>query len=272
MASNARPVVTGSTDNRAVKIDRILSRAIAAIRANPVVVLGVSFVFGGLPSVAINFLSRQWITFDLSDADQKARYFSTIGVAALVGTLFYILAQGALVRATMASDEGRKAGFADCALTGLRALVPLLGLNILLVIAFVVGFMFLLVPGIFLGVLWAAANPALVAERIGVFRAFSRSGALTKGARWKVFGVELLAVVFIWLISSVLGMVLFASKGATAFVAQGSGQLPLWYLLSSIVIQTIIVAVWGTMQTSLYIELRNWKDGPQDASLARVFA
>jgi hypothetical protein len=34
----------------------------------------------------------------------------------------------------------------------------------------------------------------------------------------------------------------------------------------------ITTAVWATFQTSLYVELRNWKDGPQTQTLDAIFA
>ena len=51
-----------------------------------------------------------------------------------------------------------------------------------------------------------------------------------------------------------------------------SGQVPIGYTLFSLVFTTILAAIWGTIQTSLYISLRNWKEGPQTEALAEVFA
>lgn len=259
-------------DNHAVKIDRIISRAVDTMRGNPLVVFGVSLIFVGIPGAAINAVSRRFGGAQpTSRAELGAR-----GVAALVGGLLvvvlYVLAQGALVRATTAQAEGKRAGFGTCVATGLRASVPLIALSILTGIAVLLGFLVFVVPGVILFLMWAVAGPALVAERIGIFAALGRSRFLTKGARWKVFGVELIATVFVWLISSLLSIMLFASGGIAGFVAMGRTGPPLWYLALSVVIQTFVIAIWATIQASLYIELRDWKDGPQGAALADVFA
>ena len=61
--------------------------------------------------------------------------------------------------------------------------------------------------------------------------------------------------------------------GMSALAAQmASGQVPIGYTLFSLVFTTILAAIWGTIQTSLYISLRNWKEGPQTEALAEVFA
>lgn len=267
MATAAYPV-----DSRAVKVDRVIGRAVATMRDNPVVVFGLALIFAGLPTMIINTVSRTMRGPNLPDRTHMLGYGVLAALTGVVAVLFYVLAQGALVRATTAQAEGRRAGFGECAVVGLRAVLPLIGLNILLFLGVGMGFVLLVVPGVILFTIWTAANPALVAERIGIFAAFSRSSWLTKGARWKVFGVNLIALVFTWIISSVLSIAMIAGSGLAGLAVMARTGPPFWYLLASTIIQTLIVAIWGTIQTSLYIELRDWKDGPQGAALADVFA
>ena len=268
----------GVTDNHAVRIDRIISRAFATIRGNPLVIFGITLVFAGIPSVLINLFTRQYranlplTAHTPGTALAMAGYGVVTMIAGIAVLLLYILAQGAIVRATIDEAEGRHATFADCALTGLRAALPLIGLNILFGLGAGVATLFFVIPGIFLYVMWSVSNPALVAERIGVFAAFSRSRYLTSGARWKVFGVELISIVFVWLISASLGVIALAVEGVAGFAAMSRTGMPIWYLLLSAILQTIVIAFWGTLQTSLYIELRDWKDGPAGSALADVFS
>jgi len=42
-------------------------------------------------------------------------------------------------------------------------------------------------------------------------------------------------------------------------------------LLSGLV-TTVLTAILNTIQTSLYVELKNWKDGPGSEKLADIFA
>ncbi len=267
------------TDNQGVKIDRIVSRAVATIRDNPLVVFGLSLAFAGVPSLIVNGFSQRYrlaIAQNITTNPRNPFELSGLwGVAMIAGfaiLLLYILAQGAIVRVTTAAAEGRRASFGECAGAGLRAALPLIELNILFGLAIGFASIFLLIPGIIVYVIWSMANPALVAERIGVFAAFSRSRYLTKGARWKVFGVELLTLVIVWLISALLGLIAAGVLGLAGFGAMQRVGAPIWYLGLSAIFQTIIVAIWGTLQTSLYIELRDWKDGPAGSALADVFA
>lgn len=259
-----------AVDNRAVKVDRILSRTFATIGGQWQVVLGLSFVLAGLPSIAMTIYSGAVTSLRPTDPQTVMAAVTGAVVAGLGSVVAFVLLQGALVPATLAQDAGRRATVGECLRTGLRATLPLLGLNILLGIALLLGSLLLLVPAIMLAILWAVANPALVAERTGVFRAFGRSADLTRGARWKVFGMELLALVFIWIASSALAILLVAfGAGASGLDTQAR---PLWYLAVSALVQTAVAAFWAIVQVSIYIELRDWKEGPQGAALAEVFA
>ena len=142
-----------------------------------------------------------------------------------------------------------------------------IGLSLLWAIGVGIGFILLIVPGIILLMMWSVAVPALVVEREGVFAAFSRSAELTKGARWKIFGLSLVLLVIYWLLSLVVGLV-----GLGTFNAATPGGLTVANLIGSMVTGTIFNMIWGTIQPSLYVELRQWKEGTSAESLAQVFA
>ena len=71
-------------------------------------------------------------------------------------------------------------------------LLPLLGATLLSDLVFTVGLILCIVPGVWLGVLFALVTPALVLERCGVGTAFRRSKKLVDGAWWRTFGILLL--------------------------------------------------------------------------------
>jgi hypothetical protein len=43
-------------------------------------------------------------------------------------------------------------------------------------------------------------------------------------------------------------------------------------VIGSMVVGTIFNMLWGTVQPSLYVELRQWKEGDSADNLAQVFA
>lgn len=256
-----------------VSIGRILNRTFSAIAANPAVMLGIAFLFGALPSVISGFFGQR-LQIALAGQPNAFRDGIIISIGlGIIGVVLSMIVQGALVRATVAYSEGRRASFGESVAAGMSVALPLIGLALIVGLGVAIGWVLLFVPGIMLYVIWSVAAPALVEERTGVIGALGRSRQLTKGARWKVFGLELLVGVVYLLVSGLLGYALIASGGGVQAMAQmGENGLPIGWLIGNAVVATLISVFWSTVQSSLYIELRNWKDGPQTQQLEEVFA
>lgn len=258
-----------SVEQQSFSIGAVISQAFGTLGSNPVATFGIAFLFGALPQLLFSY----FVGADLQLADRA----STVAVVVVslasyaVYLLLSMLVQGALVRATTAHAEGQKASFAECVGTGLTMAVPLIGLTILMLLGLMAGFALFLVPGIMLFMMWSVAVPALVDEQTGIFAAFGRSRFLTKGARWKIFGLFLLVMVLGWLLLGVVSALTLA--GGVQSIVTGEDFRPgISYLLVSAVSNTLILAFWGATQASLYLRLRNWKDGPQGSGLADIFA
>lgn len=256
-------------EQRNFSIGTVLSRAFGTLGSNPVATFGIAFLFGALPQLLFSY----FVTADLRLADRASTIaVVTVSIASyVVYMLLSMLVQGALVRATSAYAAGGKASFGDCVGTGLSMAVPLIGLTILMVLGVMLGLTLLLVPGIMLAIMWSVAVPALVQERVGILDAFSRSRALTKGARWKIFGLFVLIMILSWILMGVIGVIMITA-GTMPSVANGTLGFSPTYLAISAVSNTLILAFWGAVQTSLYVGLSGWKDGPQGASLEDIFA
>ncbi len=254
-----------------VSVGRVFSRAFGVMASNPVTMFGISFLLGAVPSGVIGYL-RQTMRGAVVDR-YAAIGIGAISIASAVITLVLaMLVQGALVRATIAYNEGRRASLSESASAGLAVALPLLGLAILMGLGIGLGTILLLVPGVILFVMWSVASPALVEERIGIFDAFGRSSALTKGARWKIFGLELVVLVVIWLLSAILGVLILMTYGLGGLQAVTRTGLPISWLILNAAFSTILTTFWGAVQTSLYVELRNWKEGPSARGLKDIFA
>jgi hypothetical protein len=252
-----------------MSVGRVFSRAFSTIASNPVATFGVAFLFGTLPALALNFALRG----ELLTAETTALLGTagTVAVAifwAVISILLAMITQGALVRATVAHSEGRKASFGESAMAGLSVALPLFLAGLLGALGIMVGMLFLIVPGIILYVVWSVAAPALVEERLGPVEALGRSRYLTRGARWKVFGLNLVLLVLYWLFS--IGVVaIFGDLGRSATDFQ---SMSVAFILGSAAVQTVTSVVWGVIQSSLYVDLREWKDGPKTEALAEIFS
>ncbi|MFL6856881.1 MAG: hypothetical protein ACJ8EB_03115 [Allosphingosinicella sp.] len=267
MASSAYPAGEGGVD-----LGRTLGRAFATIGSHPGVTLGIAFLFAALPLAAMDAATRLAPRADFSSVFVGIMVIAVVG--AFLAFLLQFITQGALMRVTVRAAVGERASFADAAATGLKASLPLLALGILSGIAIMFGLILLLVPGIMLWVRWSVAGPALVAERLGPIEALGRSAELTDGARWKVFGLQILLLIFGWIVNttavSVMGAV-YGGHVASEAMRQGTG-LPIAWTIGNALAGTLVAAVGAVTSASLYIELRESKEGPMVDRLAEVFA
>ncbi len=269
------------TTDRSASVGRVFSRAFGTIGDNAVVVFALAFVFGALPQLALQIagLGMDNISIGELAAGDELRTSAIIagGTIAVVAVLaIWMLTQAVLVRPVTAHAEGRRASFGEATGAGLVAIVWLVLLGLLFTLGVGFAFMFVVVPGILLFVIWSVAIPACVAERLGPIAALGRSRRLTKGARWRVFAMWLVLFVLNIMAVSIFSVVgVLIAGGADQYVAAQGQMMPgtmSWPLvLANAVFQTLTSAIWGTMQASLYVELRDWKDGPASNRLADIF-
>jgi len=260
-----------SLDERRVSVGRVFQRAFSTIAHNPLVVLGLALIIGAIPGLLISYLFGSYV-FRGVGAGASAGTMAAVSVGAIVSGLITLVisavVQGALTRATVAESEGGKASFGESLSAGLRVILPLIGVGLIFGIGVALGMVLLIVPGVMLLLMWAVAAPAVVVERQGVLHALSRSRELTKGARWKILGIFLVLAVLYWGLAIVIGLV-----GIKAYsMANAAEGFTIWNMLGTIVLGTILNVLWGTIQPSLYVELRHWKQGDSMDTLENVFA
>jgi hypothetical protein len=153
--------------------------------------------------------------------------------------------QGALIEAVRDVRDGR----ADLSVSETFGRVQprlgsIIGAGILLGLAIGVGFLFLIVPGLFLLTIWIAVIPAIVLENRGIGEAFGRSRELVRGNGWNVFGTIVLTILILLGVSIVLSLILSP-------FADWLGGL-LGQLVNSVVIGPFVVTVW----TLVYYRLK----------------
>lgn len=256
---------------RGMTVGGVLSRAFGAIGGAPLLYFGVSFALAALPSVLIRLAVPASAFVPASGTGGGfARMLPAVFAVALAWMLLYLAAQAILFRATAAQLDGRPESFGSYVGRAARALLPLVGLGILLTLCVGMGWVLLMVPGLMLAMMWSVAAPALVVERIGIFESFGRSRYLTSGARWRIFGIFVLVYAVYLVASAVLGLGFGALSGLTTGGAIRT-QPSLVSSGLSILLQTLFVAISTAIQGTLYVELRDWKDGPVGNRLVDIF-
>lgn len=249
----------------------VFSRTFSVMGSNPVAIFGIAFLFGALPQSLYSYFLQPMLT-NAAINNSLATGVISMG-SSIVFLIFTMLVQGAIVQATIAHSKGQRATIGESMSTGLSKAVPLIGLTILLILGLILGGILLIIPAFILYMMWIVAGPALVAEDIGIIQAFGRSRYLTNGARWKIFGLQMAQSILLWIFVVMIGLVSYATGVMQTFgAAMIDGRLPIAVLILSAISGTFTSAFFSTIQTSLYISLREWKDGPQTEALADVFA
>jgi len=133
-------------------------------------------------------------------------------------------------------------------------LVKLMMLSIVQGLLVMLGFVLFAVPGLYLMTIWAVAMPALVLiEDMKFLDAFRQSAFLTKGRRWRVFGV-VVACILIALIGFGLASLMLR------FVPIAIEQMELRTMVLWPVI-AIVAAFLHPVSAVLYVSLRQEKEG-----------
>jgi hypothetical protein len=261
---------TTATAEGKLDIARVISGTFQVIGRNIVTFGVLSLVLSGIPTAIVAFLQAANIEPNAAFA-LRPGYFQAMGYSGLAALITGAILQGALVYGTVQDMNGQRASIADCLATGLRAFLPLIGLSILLAIAVVFGLVLLIVPGIMMMCAWCVAAPSLVADRTGVFGAFSRSAELTRGNRWRIFAL----FVVVWVIAMVIAAVIGAVAMALAFggpldpiaLARSPVQV-----IGNLISNTLSALVTSTGAAVLYVELRRAREGAGPQWLADIFS
>jgi hypothetical protein len=167
--------------------------------------------------------------------------------------------------------RGRPVSLADCFKVGLRRFFPIIGLAIIIFVALMFAFVLLIVPGLMLAMMWSVATPVCVVEQLGPFRSMGRSRELTKGHRWRIFGLFLSIVIPALIVGAIVG-------GVTLYTLGPSGFLTLDAVLASWLgklIGLLWKAAWGGFFAAViavtYHDLRVAKEGLTTEQIASVF-
>lgn len=262
----------GAPDTRSERFStgRVFRRAFGTITANPLAGLGIALLFGALPSEAYQYVDLHFIESGLSLRSTLPRIAGNLG-ASIVTMVFATVAQGVFIRLTLAHEESRRPSFAEAGMTGVRTLLPLLGLGLVAALGTTIGLAMLLVPGVFLILMWAVAAPVLVEERCGIRAALRRSATLGEGSWGSIFAIGLVVggiqVALVLLLPKLTG---FSSEAA--LIRMVADPFPALYLSVQLLTSTLTATLSAAVFTSLYVELRNFKQGTPKDALAEIFA
>lgn len=128
---------------------------------------------------------------------------------------------------------------------------PLVAVVFVTAIGILAGFLLLLIPGIYLFVVWLVAPIAVVTEQRGIREAIGRSVALVRGHFWWVLGSWLAIQITVGLagalLAELIGIPLGGIGGTLGVVVRGIGAF---------IALTIVAPVGNAGVALIYVELR----------------
>jgi len=136
---------------------------------------------------------------------------------------------------------------------GFEAFTPLFGAVLLAAVGIALGFLLLIVPGIYLAIRWYFVPQAVVIESARGAGALARSGQIVQGTWWRTFGLVVLANIAI----VIPGLILVLPFSAIA----ESTDRAIWQLLGSTLATSVTTPFVALLSTLLYYDLRARREG-----------
>jgi hypothetical protein len=184
---------------------------------------------------------------------------ATLFLSVVMALVLSALSQAIILYAAFEDMRGRPVNLLESTKIGLRRFFPVFGVALATTFLASLAGLALVIPAFIVFTMLLVAPPACVVERLGPIKSMGRSARLTKGHRWKLFGL--------WLVTIIGGAVV---QGALVGTAAKLGGRPL-----ELLIQLVVGAVWGAFYAILvvvaYHDLRVAKEGVDTDQIAAVF-
>lgn len=252
MAANLRPLSTGELLDKTFSLYRQRFPLFFGIAALPHLILFALMTTAG----AVLGLSA-WSRPGARAALPEVAF--GLGAAYLLGSVIAAAATQAATTFTVSAlylDQPASLGRAFSRAKG--RILAVVGVMIIFGIAFGIGFMLLIIPGVLVLMWYSLSVPATVVEQIGVRRALDRSSNLSKGSGWRILGVYVLLLILTVVVNLGINylaqLALAPLKGIpTLYGLISSGTS---YLVASLVAPILTIAL-----TLLYYDQRVRKEG-----------
>jgi uncharacterized membrane protein len=238
---------------RPLTVGEILDTSFSLYRRHFAALATVALICTGVPLVLRLFL------------ETAGGIFSNLALALLYGISLVVLnlvATGATVFIVSESYLGRPISAREALDRATPYIGRILVCSLLLALVVGLGFLLLLIPGIMLAVGLALAIPAVVLEpRSSASAALSRSWELTRGARWRIFGLGVTLLVLLYIpVLAISGLLALLVSPGQAVIGSAS-VLIIAVLAMSGIVQMFIYPLFYCVLTVTYYDLRVRKEG-----------
>ncbi len=242
------------------RVGDVLARSWNIFTGNILFFVGVTLVIylamgAGIGVVVIPISFAAWWASGIAGA-------VLIGIAIVIAVVVFVglntIGQAVLLLGAFQRMRGQPLQVSEAVQRAFARFLPLIGLGILSGLCILLASLAFLVPGAILFCMWAVAAPACIVEGLGPTASMSRSSQLTKGYRWKIFGVVLL----LYLINGIGGQIVERTLGLTSSTLASIGGF-LWLVAW--------MAFWNCAFVMMYHDLRVAKEGIDTEQIAAIF-
>jgi hypothetical protein len=216
--------------NRSIDIGSVISRTFQ-IYADQASVL--------LPAAAVVFVAVGVISALLVVIAPVLAIVAFIVI--LVGTTLFT---GMVVELVADVQDGRRDATVGQLIAAARPVIgQLILVGIVAGIATAIGFVLIIVPGLILITIWAVFAPVIVLERPPGLGALGRSRELVRGNGWQVFGVIVVLVIGVGIVSAIVEAI--GASGGTGVA-----------IVVRVIVQILTAPLSALAASVLYFELR----------------
>ena len=239
---------------RPLSVGEILDTSFSLYRRHFGALATVSLVCTGLPLVLRLFVEAAGGLF---------AHLTLAMVYVLSLVVLSLIATGATVFIVSESYLGRPLTAREALMRATPYMGRILIASLLMALVIGLGFLLLVIPGIILGVGLAVAIPAVVLEAgQSASGALSRSWELTRGSRWRIFGLGLTLFVLLYVpVVAISGLVAWLVPGGAAAGFGPSSTATIVALAVGGVVQLFIYPLFYCVLTVTYYDLRVRKEG-----------
>lgn len=300
---------------RPLGVGEILDGAVSTLRAHWRTVLGVTIVVAVFSQIG-DILVQRYLLPEPVDIDPNASPTEALNQAVdamqssllalapslfitIIGTLFttavltVVISRSVLGRGVTLSDAWTEARPRLLQLLGLTLLLPVMGAVVVMVgilpgvligsgagVALaVLGGLAAAVVLIWLMVSFSLASPALMLERQGIVPSLRRSAKLVKGTWWRIFGIQLLTMLLIFVVSMIIAVpfsliaMAVDGEGVSGLFSETSPDFGWPFLIitgiGTVISTSITLPISAGVSVLLYIDQRIRREA-LDIELARA--
>jgi hypothetical protein len=179
-------------------------------------------------------------------------------VTVMVSIVLNALSEAIVLFGAFEDMRGRPVNLIESFKVGLGRFLPVIGVALLVGILSALAAILLVFPAFIVLTILFVAMPVCIVEQLGPVKSLGRSAELTKGYRWRIFGL--------WLLVMLVTLIGSAIIGAIAY-------------LTGAVVGAVLKLIWGALAGAFnaimvvvsYHDLRVAKEGVDTNKIASVF-